>query len=651
MSKKKWNKICIILTITIFIFLICRYIENIISLINDLMGTNISYINGIKIDKLYDYRYSAPIILLVILLIFQLIFKNFRYIKSSIQIVTNFFKTIIKKRIVFKNWIVYCIRGNSLKLFGLLSTWQSLFLLGIIVFCIVNNYIILKQDTRPLVMNSAYYLTNSLSYYSILRDLTISNVIPSIKEALYITPIPPLFMLTALPFYYVLGKSVDTAVISQILYMIILIFSVYGIGKHFYNKKVGVLAAFITITMPGIMALSRTYRPDLSLTAMTTLSFYMLLLTNNFKNKKYSVLFGIIAGLSFFTKMSNIVFFITITGIYSIFKLKLREIKIKNIALAVILLLIIAVPWHIIHKEDLVVKTYNHLKKNTSDDYVIEKSSWINQGFIFPAKFSISYLYTLLLFLALATLFFCKKKGNDFLLLGWIFIPYVFWFVAIFEILSNNPQLHRIYNYTLPCLPAIALFTSSSIFKLKIKEHTRWIIICIIIASGIFQYVSLSYSIGTKMQFPELSGGTDYGFYSAKQEDWRLNEIINSIGTIKNDAKPIVLVASISPSYSPVISSVTIQYIAQTRGKELNVIDPVECLYPYKEECGRIKEYVLNSDYIITSESENGLTLSSYPLMRQAELIKVFNENSDKFELIKKIILPDDSVLSLYKRY
>lgn len=189
---------------------------------------------------------------------------------------------------------------------NVLSRCKDYILLTLLLaFHAINNHIWLRIDRYPPAWDEAQYLLYSLKYYDVFTlKIPILNFVA-------INPYrPPLHMLLATPLYGVFGTSYDISVAVNVFFMGILIFSVYGIGKKICNKNVGLLSAFFVSTFPTLFSLSRTFLSDFALTAMVSLSIYFLLLTDNFKNRKYSALFGVALGLGFFTRPTYIIFII-----------------------------------------------------------------------------------------------------------------------------------------------------------------------------------------------------------------------------------------------------------------------------------------------------------------------------------------------------
>ncbi|MFQ5886308.1 MAG: glycosyltransferase family 39 protein, partial [Anaerolineae bacterium] len=100
----------------------------------------------------------------------------------------------------------------------------------------------------------------------------------------------------------------DVALMGNMLYLFVLLFSVYGIGRKMYGRGVGLLAAFAVSTYPILFNLSRTAYPDFALTAMVALSISLLTRADGFRNRTYSLLWGLSLGLGLLTKWPFLAF-------------------------------------------------------------------------------------------------------------------------------------------------------------------------------------------------------------------------------------------------------------------------------------------------------------------------------------------------------
>ena len=202
-------------------------------------------------------------------------------------------------------------------------------ILPIISFHTIINWIWLLKDTVPPKWDQSGHFIESLKIYDIFThpSLDIFQRLAEVSDYY-----PPFFQMCATPLYALFGKSADVAVMTNILFLAILLFSVYGIGKKLYNQKIGFLAAIFISFYPAVYSMTRTYLMDFALVAMVALSIYLLLKTDDFTNTKYSIFFGISLGLGMLTKWS-FAFFISPAILFIILDILIKFIDIERIKL------------------------------------------------------------------------------------------------------------------------------------------------------------------------------------------------------------------------------------------------------------------------------------------------------------------------------
>lgn len=172
------------------------------------------------------------------------------------------------------------------------------------------NYLWINKNLAnvPPPWDAAAYMNLSLNDYDVLRG---GDLLQGIKTVLKQAPSQaPLFPLTSTPFYMLFGPDITIAYLTNFIYLFILFSSVYFITEGLAGKKAGFLSFFLVATFPAVIAYSRDYLFEFPLAAMVALSYLFFIKSDLFQNKKYSVLFGLSAGLSVLTKTMGMVFFV-----------------------------------------------------------------------------------------------------------------------------------------------------------------------------------------------------------------------------------------------------------------------------------------------------------------------------------------------------
>lgn len=172
-------------------------------------------------------------------------------------------------------------------------------------FHLVNNwvYFLIRVNIRD--WDRPAHLVRTLIYNDILGAVNIRTFFEAFTWS---WNRPPLRHLVAVPFYRLFGVSTDVALMSNSVFIVILLFSVYGIGKKMYDRRVGLMAAFLLSTYPVLFGISRLSYVDYALTAMVSLSIYLLVRCDRFRNRGLCLLLGLSFGLGVLTKWPFIAF-------------------------------------------------------------------------------------------------------------------------------------------------------------------------------------------------------------------------------------------------------------------------------------------------------------------------------------------------------
>ena len=121
---------------------------------------------------------------------------------------------------------------------------------------------------------------------------------------------PPLTYLVSCFFFMIFGLSPVTALLSQYIFCIVFLVSIYLLGEHFNNKIGGIASMALGLGIPYLLYFGERYFLDLPGAAMSLLALYFLLKTDSFKNTKMSVIFGFVLALAQLTKWNCAVFII-----------------------------------------------------------------------------------------------------------------------------------------------------------------------------------------------------------------------------------------------------------------------------------------------------------------------------------------------------
>lgn len=179
-----------------------------------------------------------------------------------------------------------------------------------------QNIAFIKSDTAPKF--SDYQMIKALHYYDLFMNDEY-NVLTSISY-------PPLVYVITRSYFLHWGISMETARLSLGIFWVIFLLSMYGIGKEYGDRYSGFAVMLLAAASPHALNYSRNYYLDFPQAATTALAFYLLLKSNSFRNRIFSILFGMAAALSMLTKWSAI-FFIILPVIWFLIPYIFRSLK------------------------------------------------------------------------------------------------------------------------------------------------------------------------------------------------------------------------------------------------------------------------------------------------------------------------------------
>jgi 4-amino-4-deoxy-L-arabinose transferase-like glycosyltransferase len=521
-------------------------------------------------------------------------------------------------------------------------------ILLIIIFHMINNFIILALDNRPPFWDQ---LDNIQEAASISKSFTNLCKSPQKVYSWYYNLgyrcRAPLYRLV-LSLFCSPQKNIDIDRLAMvnILFLAILLFSVYGIGAKLYSSQAGMLAAFMLSMFTGIFAMSRFVMFDFPLTSLIPLSIYLMLLTNNFTNSRFSIFLGISVGLGMLVKVTFIIFilpvlvFFTATSLVKSLRENIRPTVLgKNLAIFLLFSLLISGSWYIPNLSIVLQRA----KEVCFSNLHLLRISFCSVFLSYIKSLFFHLIGPIFFTLCLISLLFCVRKGIA-LLLIWLCIP-----LLIFSASPNTT-----YRFMLPLLPAISLIIALGITSIRARLIRRAAVIIIIV-------FSLSYFFATsygKFTFtPESNGDifynslTDFGIiYPVRKVYWKTEEIMELILTHahldKKSGKinPTIQCLSI-PSLPEIYEA--LNYYALNRGININFACPSEA-DPYDSLRHPFSDSLSRYEFIITKDKYQGAYFGRFDWI--SILSNWFTRNRDSFNLLGCFDgLPDGSKVCIWE--
>jgi hypothetical protein len=358
--------------------------------------------------------------------------------------------------------------------------------LGAFVLCVTGlNQLWVSLEQRPPHWDEARHLTASLQY----KEAFASGFHWLTDYHTY----PPLVYWVADFFYAVLGTSAAwAAILSQAVFLAILTFATYGIGKRLWSRRVGLVAAVVAVTSPMLVSQFKDFMLDAPLTALTALALYFLVRCDCFANRGTSALFGVACGLGLLTKW-NFALYVALPAGFAVTSAVRRALgsrsgaRIANVVLAALPAFALCAPWYIPNFSHVRAELFGGGQANSASIYGIPPVLSLD-GFLWYFWNLVSnqlYLFPFLLLVVGAVLLFRgpEARAKNRLLTLTVVGSYV-----LSTALTNKDD-----RYTLPMIPAVAVLATYWLDGLRPRAR-NWLV-GVIVAYGFFTFAATSFGV------------------------------------------------------------------------------------------------------------------------------------------------------------
>jgi len=516
------------------------------------------------------------------------------------------------------------------KITAFIGRHPTVALLALFLFHAMNNVILVGRDMAPLTGDEAEYFWHGSFHLLALKSGNIASFLSSPPYIMH----PPLLRFVSIPFYLLFGYRPDIAILSTLPALLVLIVSVYYIGKEMHSPQAGMFACALTSLFPGIFTFSRTYFHDLTLAAAVALSMALLIKTKGFTHMGYSVAFGASVGLGLLTKVPYVLFLvgpIVVCMWHSVrqcrgLSVRMSHANAKCLLLSFFIAGSLAFTWYA-----------SHLATNLeyAGPAIFRDASIIAFS---PQRFLryIDVLYSQQLgpvffvssFIALGVLI--NKKREFRLLAAWVLPPYLIFTLVVDQMFSR---------YTLPYLPAFALLISLAVFGLS-EPLPRWVASFLLVV-GVAQFLFISYLDAPIHPLDRMERGAS----TADTRNWKDSELVASLNTLlAHSTNPTITTLELY-IYSPG----TLNYLMSLgQLNQTHIYGILPCEWEEPTRCGRgPEEYsrILGEADIILDEDN---IFSS--LVPESPLGEAWRGASGMFAEAESIPLPDGRHLLIRRR-
>jgi len=330
---------------------------------------------------------------------------------------------------------------------------DAVLLFALVALITVLNMAWVAQDLRPPHWDKAIHLTHSLT----LLDGFSLQALPT--WLLTYTFYPPVVYWVADLFYTALGRvDVWVAVLSQSIFLGVLVFATYGIGARLWSRRVGLLATVFVVTTPMLITGFKDYMLDGPLTAMSALALYLLIRSAGFTSRRYTLYFGAACALGILVKWTLVLVLglpVVVATVLAV-RAALRTgawTPLANLAGAATIALALGGPWYVANLSPLArdAATFNSMSPQVKGDPAVAS---LPSAFWYAWNLFSNQLFLIPFLLFLAGVILLPRVKDSARRNLYPILLCVGTYVAFTLVYNKDPR------YTMPMLPALAVIAT-----------------------------------------------------------------------------------------------------------------------------------------------------------------------------------------------
>lgn len=356
------------------------------------------------------------------------------------------------------------------------KNWHLIALACLIGFHLISNAIWINLDKTPLREDPANHVFLALEIKECVGDIFSKGIIECLQVSQFY---PPLVNTLAAGYFTVVEVSDFSIRYLNSIFFTFTIIAVYIWTKeYFQNKNTALLNAFFISLLPEIYNNSRHLLQEIFLIGIIYLTFYLLLKTQNFTNKKYTTLAFIAAGIGLMTKWNFIFYAILpfIITIYSSYKSQGFNETIRKTLPGILLSLVIVLPWLIVNFSNFIFYSSLFSTPEAGEPQTI----FSVQNWIFFTNWLIKFGVQINFFIwFLVGIVLLHKDKRVFNILFLIAVPY------FFLSLIGNKDVRYAFAF-LPMFGAVIAQSTLHIFKIKKLLGSILIVFLLLIPSAYY---------------------------------------------------------------------------------------------------------------------------------------------------------------------
>jgi hypothetical protein len=473
-------------------------------------------------------------------------------------------------------------------------------------------------QSPSLLLNVPQFLAYMTAQYPMFLSL---NIYP-----------PFVYAVTSL-FYFVMLPSLPLASSTSIIFLLVLILSVYGLANELLGRGIGLFAAFLVCGYPVLVGISRIYYLEFPLAAMVALTLYLLVRTRHFQNRRTVLALSVALIAGMLTKQT---FPLYVSGplAYEVLKSLRNKVAFKNLILCAAISSI-SVAYYFVLKPGgfgVYFAVYGAVPALRGDLY--QPYSWLR---VLETLTNYDMGIPLALLFGAGIFEVIRACHNRGFIVSGLILPVVL--LAIVE-----PFYPYEPRFPAPILPLAAVASAAAFSHLNRRNQRQLLALIIVVGFVLAQYASITYSSPIFAGIYPNAPDPAYGLNPPSNQDWRISQILHEVQLDAMDRgirRPSLVVLAESNYFF----DDTLFYYYAYVGR-INVTMYYNGYYSPSEG---IKS-VCTANYVVTRANVSPNELQGKLAQNVAEVNAFVQEHIGNFTLIGNYSLPDGSIASLLWR-
>lgn len=177
--------------------------------------------------------------------------------------------------------------------------WVGLGLLVVMLVNVGGNLYWLDHNITQIGRDASGHLERTAQIATLLKRITPQTLFQALTYTDYR---PPALYLAAQPFYALLGRTMDSAQLTNVVLMAVILTLTYFVAVQIVTPAIALLATAMTAFFPILMGMSRLYYTENFLTTVILLNLLALLKSDGFQQRGWVLLWGVTLGMALLVK-------------------------------------------------------------------------------------------------------------------------------------------------------------------------------------------------------------------------------------------------------------------------------------------------------------------------------------------------------------